>query len=195
MQFCSECHNMYYLKIRDEDGNIGNTLIYYCRNCGHEDTTLSTTNICVSDIQLRTSEKKYTHIVNEYTKFDPTLPRINTIKCPNQECSSNTAMKGGAPKKTTEASASANAVGAKTTKLKIKTKKTEASLADDPVSVSAAPDALASAAPAPVSVPDATLESEQNNREVIYIRYDDTNMKYVYLCVHCDTTWRTDNRI
>jgi DNA-directed RNA polymerase subunit M/transcription elongation factor TFIIS len=185
---------MYYLKIRDEDGNIGNTLIYYCRNCGHEDTTLSTTNICVSDIQLRTSEKKYTHIVNEYTKFDPTLPRINTIKCPNQECSSNTAMKGGAPK--------TSAVGAKTTKLKIKTKKTEASLADEPVSaapVSAALDAVASAAPvpaAPVSATlDTTLESEQTNREVIYIRYDDTNMKYVYLCVHCDTTWRTDNRI
>ena len=192
MQFCSECHNMYYLKIRDEDGNIGNTLIYYCRNCGHEDTNLSTTNICVSDIQLRTSEKKYTHIVNEYTKFDPTLPRINTIKCPNQECSSNTAMKGGAPKKTTEASANAvgaNAVGAKTTKLKIKTKKTEASLADE--HVSAAPDAPVSAAP----VSAATLESEQTNREVIYIRYDDTNMKYVYLCVHCDTTWRTDNLI
>ena len=192
MQFCSECHNMYYLKIRDEDGNIGNTLIYYCRNCGHEDTTLSTTNICVSDIQLRTSEKKYTHIVNEYTKFDPTLPRINTIKCPNQECSSNTAMKGGAPK------TNASTVGAKTTKLKIKTKKTDASLADEPAALEPVSDA-ASAAPvsaAPVSAaPDATLESEQTNREVIYIRYDDTNMKYVYLCVHCDTTWRTDNRI
>jgi DNA-directed RNA polymerase subunit M/transcription elongation factor TFIIS len=37
--------------------------------------------------------------------------------------------------------------------------------------------------------------SGENNREVIYIRYDDTNMKYVYLCVHCDTTWRTDNRL
>ena len=167
MQFCSECHNMYYLKIKDEDGNIGNTLIYYCRNCGHEDTTLSTTNICVSDIQLRTSEKKYTHIVNEYTKFDPTLPRINTIKCPNQECSSNTAMNGGAAKKTAEASKES----AKTKTIK---KKSEASLAPEPA---------------------AELAPEQTNREVIYIRYDDTNMKYVYLCVHCDTTWRTDNRL
>ena len=77
-------------------------------------------------------------------------------------------------------------------RIKIKTKKTEASLADDPVSAT-----LASAVPdaAPVSAAlDATLESEQNNREVIYIRYDDINMKYVYLCVHCDTTWKTDNR-
>ena len=175
MQFCSECHNMYYLKIKDEDGNIGNTLIYYCRNCGHEDTTLSTTNICVSDIQLRTSEKKYTHIVNEYTKFDPTLPRINTIKCPNQECSSNTAMNGGAAKKTAEAKAAASKAAEASTKAAAAStkKKSEASLAE----------------------PAAELAPEQTNREVIYIRYDDTNMKYVYLCVHCDTTWRTDNRL
>jgi hypothetical protein len=29
--------------------------------------------------------------------------------------------------------------------------------------------------------------------EVIYIRYDDNNMKYLYLCVICDTTWKTDD--
>ena len=81
MHFCTNCHNMYYLKIR-EDG--GNTLNYYCRNCGHEDTTLNAEAICVSETQLRRSEQKFTHMINEYTKFDPTLPRINTIKCPNQ---------------------------------------------------------------------------------------------------------------
>ena len=32
-----------------------------------------------------------------------------------------------------------------------------------------------------------------NNREIIYIRYDHTNMKYLYLCSHCDTNWKTDN--
>jgi DNA-directed RNA polymerase subunit M/transcription elongation factor TFIIS len=162
---------MYYLKIQDEDGNIGNTLIYYCRNCGHEDTTLSTTNICVSDIQLRSSEKKYTHIVNEYTKFDPTLPRINTIKCPNQDCISN-GQGGGATRK-------------------IKSKATEKQSQADKETVDK-------------ETADKETESKQaadkqvdlvNNREVIYIRYDDINMKYVYLCVHCDTTWRTDNRL
>ena len=34
----------------------------------------------------------------------------------------------------------------------------------------------------------------QTPREVIYIRYDDINVKYVYLCVHCDTMWKTDYR-
>ena len=41
----------------------------------------------------------------------------------------------------------------------------------------------------------ATNTQATNTQEVIYIRYDDTNMKYVYLCVHCNTTWRTDNKI
>ena len=130
---------MYYLKIRDsEEGS--NSLIYYCRNCGNEDTTLTSENICVSETQLRRSEQKFTHMVNEYTKFDPTLPRINTIKCPNQECISNGGsgakqepepLEGGARKKTVvegEAAAAEPATAAEKKKkptLKVKTKKVE----------------------------------------------------------------------
>ena len=223
MQFCSECHNMYYLKIQDEDNVIGNTLIYYCRNCGHEDTTLSTTNICVSDIQLRSSEKKYTHIVNEYTKFDPTLPRINTIKCPNQECSSNE-MGGGGGKKTTGKEAAASkaeaskaeaatiskaAAVSKAASKKLTVKQQQQAQAQVQAQAEQA-QALAKQAQEEATLAEATLKTIMeedvlsskkpegelgNNREVIYIRYDDTNMKYVYLCVHCDTTWRTDNRL
>ena len=29
-------------------------------------------------------------------------------------------------------------------------------------------------------------------REIIYIRYDNVNMKYVYLCCTCDTVWKTE---
>jgi DNA-directed RNA polymerase subunit M/transcription elongation factor TFIIS len=205
---------MYYLKISDEDGNIGDTLIYYCRNCGHEDTTLSTSNICVSDMQLLSSEKKYTHIVNEYTKFDPTLPRINTIKCPNQECSSN-GFAGGVGKSATaeeKASKAATKAAEKASKAAEK-----ASKAAEKAASKAGPSkkgqtkktglsqVLEEQAQAEMEATIAAEDAEQaqaqnetsgeNNREVIYIRYDDTNMKYVYLCVHCDTTWRTDNRL
>jgi len=31
-----------------------------------------------------------------------------------------------------------------------------------------------------------------NNREILYIRHDNTNMKYIYLCSHCDIVWNTD---
>ena len=221
MQFCSECHNMYYLKISDEEGNIGDTLIYYCRNCGHEDTTLSTTNICVSDMQLLTSEKKYTHIVNEYTKFDPTLPRINTIKCPNQECSSN-GFAGGVGKSASKAVSAAKAEEkamkaaskaeekAMKAASKLEEKATKAALKAATKKTDKKKTGLSQVLEEQEELEEAQIEqaeqaeeeaqtlveaSGENNREVIYIRYDDINMKYVYLCVHCDTTWRTDNRL
>ena len=30
------------------------------------------------------------------------------------------------------------------------------------------------------------------DKEIIFIRYDNINMKYLYLCTHCDITWKTD---
>ena len=129
MHFCSKCDNMYYIRVSADDGK---KLIYYCRNCGHEDDQVSSENICVSKSNFKRSEQKYNHLINEYTKMDPTLPRINTIKCPNGDCSSN-------------------ATG------------------------------------------DATGDTGNiNTREVIFIRYDDTNMLYVYLCANCDTVWKTE---
>ena len=86
MHFCNKCDNMYYISISSDDEN---KLLYYCRNCGNEDTNLTKNNICVSKTQLKRSEQKYNHIINDYTKLDPTLPRINTIKCPNSDCNSN----------------------------------------------------------------------------------------------------------
>lgn len=124
MHFCTECNNMYYLKIMDNDAN---SLIYYCRNCGHVNDTLTAENVCVSDTQIKQQEDQYTHIVNEYTKFDPTLPRINTIDCPNSKCASN----------------------------------------------------------------DTSAEPKVE-KEIIYIRYDDTNMKYMYVCAICNTQWKND---
>ena len=121
MKFCTVCDNMYYIGISEKDGN---QLTHYCRNCGHTDNVPTTETICVSTTELKKNDQKFTHIINEYTKYDPTLPRINTIKCPNNECSSN-------------------------------------------------------------------KDGSEETREVIYIRYDDTNMKYIYLCVHCDKMWKT----
>jgi DNA-directed RNA polymerase subunit M/transcription elongation factor TFIIS len=121
MHFCDNCSNMYYIKLNNDDGN---KLVYYCRNCGNEDSILTAENICVSKTQIQKNEQKYSRIINPYTKLDPTLPRINNIPCPNSQCVSK------------------------------------------------------------------SLETTKNP-DIIYIRYDDSNMKYVYLCTVCDTTWKT----
>jgi DNA-directed RNA polymerase subunit M/transcription elongation factor TFIIS len=111
---------MYYIRINTDDPN---SLVYYCRNCGTEDKSLAITNVCVSNLQIKKSEQTFSHIINKYTKLDPTLPRINSILCPNPDCNTN-------------------------------------------------------------------IKNEP--REIIYIRYDDTNMKYVYMCSTCDTVWKTN---
>ncbi len=118
MHFCSNCSNMYYIRINADDPN---KLVYYCRKCGNEDTTLAAQNVCVSKTQIKKTEQSFNHIINKYTKFDPTLPRINNILCPNADCPTN---------------------------------------------------------------------KDGKEREIIYIRYDDVNMKYVYLCAECDTIWQ-----
>lgn len=123
MHFCSKCQNMYYIRIDSTDPN---KLEYYCRNCGNEDKLLATENVCVSKIQIKKSEQSFNHIINKYTKLDPTLPRVNTILCPNSDCDTNTKNK---------------------------------------------------------------------EREIIYIRYDEVNVKYVYLCSICDTVWKIDSEV
>jgi len=122
MHFCSECQNMYYIRIDSENVN---KLIYYCRNCGNEDKLLNVDNVSVSSTQVKKIEKSFNHIVNKYTKLDPTLPRISKVLCPNAECDTN---------------------------------------------------------------------KKDAKREIIYIRYDDINMNYIYMCSTCDTTWKTDEQ-
>ena len=120
MHFCSICSNMYYIRINSDDPN---KLVYYCRKCGNEDSLLASENYCVSKVQIKKSEHSFNHIINKYTKLDPTLPRINNILCPNPDCPTN---------------------------------------------------------------------KDGKEREIIYIRYDDVNMKYVYLCSEseCNTVWQ-----
>ena len=122
MHFCSQCQNMYYISI---DPNDSNKLVYYCRNCGNKDSNLSIENVTVSKVQLKKSQQEFSHIINKYTKLDPTLPRVTKILCPNADCDTN---------------------------------------------------------------------KDDTPREIIYIRYDNQNMKYVYLCSTCETVWKPEDK-
>ena len=125
MHFCDKCGNMLYLKITKEGEE---TLIHYCRKCGNKEENIvneSSEVICVSKTHIKKKQQTYKNIINEYTKLDPTLPRIRNIKCPNADCN-----KGE------------------------------------------------------------TKEDIQG--EIIYLRYDDENMKYIYLCTSCNNSWKNN---
>jgi hypothetical protein len=93
------------------------------------------------NVKHTTTPQSFSQVVNKYTKFDPTLPRINTVRCPNDECSSNRRGSGSG-------SGGEEAAG----------------------------------------------DANKNANEVIYVRYDDTNLKYVYLCAKCDKVWNTEQQ-
>ncbi len=122
MRFCDNCENMYYIRINADEPN---KLVYYCRNCGNEDTTLEVDNVCVSKTVLKSKDVAAYSTVNKYTKLDPTLPRVTNVLCPNEGCTKNEKGKG----------------------------------------------------------------DKSKEKEIICIRNDDINMKYMYLCAECDTTW------
>lgn len=123
MNFCSECDNLYYIKLDgSEEEPKGNNVIYYCRNCGNEEP-INEKNLCVSKTYVQRNDIKYLNVINKYTKYDNTLPRKNNIPCPNGECPSN-------------------------------------------------------------------RESNPIENEIIFIRYDDQKMNYVFICANCDKVWK-----
>ena len=123
---------MFYLKIKDDDKD---NIMYYCRKCGNKDDNIinNLQNFCVSKTHIKKTTEVYKNIINEYTKLDPTLPRIRNMLCPNEDCKSNNEQKDGEQK-----------------------------------------------------------DGEQKYPEIIYLRYDNDNMKYIYLCGVCDYTWKNN---
>jgi hypothetical protein len=65
-------------------------LTYHCRNCGQLDQESVGTVVTVSDLNVnQETDQSYTHLINQYTKYDPTLPRTRLMPCPNTGCPSN----------------------------------------------------------------------------------------------------------
>lgn len=168
MHFCVNCSNMYYIRLSEEDPN---SIVYYCRNCGDENKNITLDSVTISRTNFKSSKQKYNSMINKYTKMDPTLPRINTIKCPNQACKSNQEH---------EHEVSRSRPRPRPESRKSKTTPTSAT--------------------GETEVVDVMEEQEQEqeggagasvDREIIYLRYDDVNMNFVYLCPVCDSVWNT----
>ena len=120
MEFCDLCENMLYIKIAVLD-NEKEQLKHYCKNCNFEKNLPNDKSIPIVENNYEKEDINYEIFVNPYIKYDPTLPRVNNIKCVNKECSSK--------------------------------------------------------------------EKEKKN-EVIYIKYDNEEMKYLYYCIHCENFWK-----
>jgi hypothetical protein len=140
MKFCTHCHNMLYLKVAPADQTRPTPdLIYYCKNCAFQyaETPERLGYSIVENTTLRASAGgagsggggggggggsdalAFLRHAFPYLRHDPTLPRVNNIRCANAACAAD-----------------------------------------------------ASRTP-----------------EVIYLKVDPMNMKYMYVCCHCDAVW------
>lgn len=116
---------MLYLSLNEQNTQ---ELLYYCRKCDfvEQDFHAERSKLSVLKTSFRKCEQSFQHVVNPYTKYDPTLPRKSHILCPNAQCTTNV---------------------------------------------------------------------DGSNREILCIRYDHEQLKYIYLCATCDTTWKASVRI
>jgi DNA-directed RNA polymerase subunit M/transcription elongation factor TFIIS len=116
MKFCSHCDNMMYVNVSEDK-----KLVHYCKACNNKEVQEDKESFLVISDNKIDDTTKYAQFVNKYLKYDPTLPRVNNIVCPNAEC----------------------------------------------------------------------VKKEVDPNEVIYIKYDTVNMKYLYYCCHCDYFWKS----
>ena len=93
MQFCDSCENMMHLKIIKDEVGI-NQMSYHCIYCDLSKSA-NTFDGCVSVTNYLedSSEKNYEPLFNEYIVNDPTLPSVDNIPCPNQDCPTNDTKK------------------------------------------------------------------------------------------------------
>ncbi len=89
MRFCPKCSYFLYLDASEEKA-----VSYQCRNCGYRELLQPKTK--EEALILETSFRSGASaagaasgiVINEYTLHDPTLPHVNTLRCPNAECES-----------------------------------------------------------------------------------------------------------
>lgn len=119
MKFCPVCQNMLYMRIDGDDAHLN----MYCKHCSYNEQAdaRNKKDIIISRMETSDGTADYKQYMTADIKHDPTLPRVNHIKCPNSSCTST----------------------------------------------------------------DVT-------REVIYLKYDPINLKYLYFCTTCETFWTTD---
>jgi hypothetical protein len=96
LDFCPSCDYYLYQKATGAKSKIpfgpkvtpSTEMFRICHNCGYQAKDSGGGLIMETDLQEKTSEG-YKILLNEFTKMDPTLPHLDTIKCPNAECGSN----------------------------------------------------------------------------------------------------------
>lgn len=200
-KFCRNCENMLYLKRNDADDK----LVYMCRNCGEVDNELKL-NKCIYDIKYHRDDHIYKYFNNIHLANDPTLPRLKNIKCINPECVTNKFIH----KYYVIVNIEDNEIDVFIQNLKENNPIVFKSDDDTDIIVGKVDNNHNNNYAFSLNIEDEKKHKENleilrqyikkneiqlsgirvANNDVIFIKYNHTNMKYLYMCTHCNTSWK-----
>ena len=210
MEFCNKCDNIYYIEI------IDGILSYKCKKCKNVvilDEINNKPYLIKTDIQKKKSS--YEYIINEYTKYDNTLPRIKHIKCPR--CSTKPSKQEPKQELKQESKQELKQEPKQELKQELKQEPKQESkqepkqeskqepkqepkqelkqepkqeLKQEPNQFDDDDSFDNDGSDENVSMEGGGSSHDGEENEVIYIRYDDINLKYIYLCCKCNYSWK-----
>lgn len=79
MEFCPVCEMLLQLQVTAEE-----ELVLQCAHCTYQRPQLESTLVSVEESDPMAQQLG--RFVNPTTKYDPTLPRIRDLPCPNPQC-------------------------------------------------------------------------------------------------------------
>lgn len=193
MEFCPVCKFMVYTKLNKNTSP--HSLSHYCKNCHWEKE--------ITDLQGPVYKRNYEEdhiaekaLTNKYTIFDVTLPRVE-YDCINKCCATvkdidatKSFLISNIPEDLSTEDfdklfSDIEGISEKPLRVKLAQAIVSCNSNDDKKKIQEIFNKK--------SVDDNTLEISEYikpNKEVLYIKYDPTNMKYLYLCAVCGSSWK-----
>ena len=210
MNFCPTCEFLLFTKINPETNKLQN----HCKNCfwigdyireSNSDSDIN--RICVYKKIYNNDFVSDSIVSNPNIVYDNTLPRINNIKCINKQCISNinknvsleisTHYNKDIEKDIIDDTRKQNIkilCGNYLSTQNIKKKKiTKVSKDSCIVLFHNKSDRARALQLADTIYDDYTIkinEFSPVNNEIIFIKYNDNALKYMYICAHCKTSWK-----
>lgn len=188
MNFCPHCRFMVYTKLESGSNQLRN----YCKNCDWSEEIQDTTK----SVYQRHYQEDFIAdkvISNKYTIFDPTLPRV-AYDCINENCATNYSHENkhlvvlqNLPANKTDDEVKNFLETSGLFKDWKRMKLTSALLELDSEQQKNEWSGKS------LSLDEKNIkivEFQPAKKEVLYIKYDSINMKYLYICAVCGTSWK-----